>query len=56
MAAVDLAGGLARQEPELTADILWGARALMLVEERWARSLLGAWESGESSLRAPVAT
>ncbi len=56
VAAVDLAGGLARQEPELTADILWGARALMLVEERWARSLLGAWERGESSLRAPVAT
>jgi hypothetical protein len=56
VAAVDLAGGLARQEPELTADILWGARALMIVEERWARSLLGAWERGESSLRAPVAT
>jgi len=27
IAAVDLAGGLARQGPELTADILWGAHA-----------------------------
>jgi hypothetical protein len=51
VAAVDLAGGLARQEPELTGDILWGARALMVVEGRWARSLLGAWDRGRSSLR-----
>ncbi len=50
IAAVDLAGGLARQEPELTGDILWGARALVLVEGRWARHLLGAWEAGRSSL------
>ena len=32
VAAVDLAGGLARLEPELAADILWGARALVVVE------------------------
>ena len=32
IAAVDLAGGLARQEPELTPDILWGARALVELE------------------------
>ena len=51
VAAVDLAGGLARREPELTGDILWGARALMAVEGRWARSLLAAWDRGESSLR-----
>jgi hypothetical protein len=51
IAAVDLAGGLAAQEPALAADILWGARALATVEARWARTLLGAWERGESSLR-----
>jgi hypothetical protein len=51
VATVDLAGGLARQEPALAQDILWGARALVLVEERWSRSLLDAWERGESSLR-----
>ena len=51
VAAVDLAGGLARCEPGLAADILWGARALVHVEGGWIRSLLGAWEAGRSSLR-----
>jgi hypothetical protein len=51
IAAVDLAGGLARQEPELTRDILWGAAALIEIDGRWARHMLGAWEEGVSSLR-----
>jgi hypothetical protein len=55
IAAVDLAGGLARLEPALAGQILWGARALLAVEGRWARELLAAWEAGESSLRTPVA-
>jgi hypothetical protein len=55
VAAVDLAGGLARQEPAVAGDILWGARALVDVEGRWARHLLGAWESGCSSLLVPLA-
>ena len=55
IAAVDLAGGLARAEPELAADIVWGARALVAVEARWARHLLGSWEAGRTSLRAPLA-
>jgi Iron-containing redox enzyme len=50
IAAVDLAGGLARQRPELAADVLWGAQALIFVEGQWARHLYGAWEAGESSL------
>jgi hypothetical protein len=50
VAAVDLAGGLARQEPAVSPDILWGARALVAVEARWARHVLSAWEDGESSL------
>ena len=54
IAAVDLAGGLARQEPGVAADILWGASALVAVEARWARSLLGAWAQGRSSLRRPL--
>ena len=54
IAAVDLAGGLARAEPELTGDILWGARALAVLEGRWAHTLLSAWERGESSLRSPL--
>ena len=55
IAAVDLAGGLARQQPGLTPDILWGARALVAVECRWAAHVLGAWEAGDSSLLAPAA-
>jgi hypothetical protein len=54
IAAVDLAGGLARSEPELARDILWGARALMALEARWSRSLLDAWARGESSLLRPL--
>jgi hypothetical protein len=52
VAAVDLAGGLARQQPQLTPDILWGAAALVELDARLARHILGAWESGGSSLRA----
>ncbi|MDP9188711.1 MAG: iron-containing redox enzyme family protein, partial [Actinomycetota bacterium] len=36
IAAYDLAGGLARQEPELASDILFGARALLCLEDRFA--------------------
>jgi hypothetical protein len=55
VAAVDLAGGLARREPALAGQILWGARALLAVDGDWARHVLGAWEAGGSSLRTPVA-
>jgi hypothetical protein len=54
VAAVDLAGGLVRQEPGLCGDVLWGARALAAIEGRWARELLAAWEAGRSSLRVPL--
>jgi hypothetical protein len=52
IAAVDLAGGLARDEPAVARDVLWGARALVHVEARWARHLMDAWDRGERSLRA----
>jgi hypothetical protein len=55
VAAVDLAGGLVRQEPQLCGDVLWGARALIALEGRWASGLLAAWEDGRSSLRQPLA-
>jgi Iron-containing redox enzyme len=54
IAAYDLAGGLARQEPELAWDIVFGARALLFLEGRFARRLLTAWEGGETSLRRPL--
>jgi hypothetical protein len=55
IAAWDLAGGLARAEPQVAADILFGARALLALEGRWAAHLHGAWEAGETSLRADPA-
>lgn len=51
VAAVDLAGGLAKQDRRLGADVLWGARALLAVDGRWARHLMDAWAEGRSSLR-----
>ncbi|MDX6623906.1 MAG: hypothetical protein QOE75_1838 [Solirubrobacterales bacterium] len=54
IAAYDLAGGLARAEPELAADVIFGARALLELEDRFARHLLSAWEAGEISLRSPL--
>ena len=51
IAAVDLAGGLARQQPELARDVLWGAATLVELDANFARHLLGAWEEGVSSLR-----
>ena len=55
VAAVDLAGGLARQQPQLAGDVLWGARALVDVEARWAGHLMESWAAGRSSLRVPLA-
>jgi hypothetical protein len=54
IAAWDLAGGLAAEEPEVAADILFGARALLQVEARWASHLMDSWERGETSLRTPL--
>jgi hypothetical protein len=54
IAAFDLAGGLARQEPELAGEILFGARALLFLEDRLGRHLLEAWREDRSSLRQPL--
>jgi len=54
IAAYDLAGGLARAEPELAEDIVFGARALLRLDDRFARHLLAAWEAEETSLRQPL--
>jgi Iron-containing redox enzyme len=51
IAAVDMAGGLARQAPALADQIIWGARALVAVEGLWAQHLMAAWDDDRSSLR-----
>ena len=54
VAARDLAGGLAETEPHLVDDIAFGARALMLVEGRFAADVLSRWGEGRTSLRSPL--
>lgn len=54
IAAVDLAGGLAHQDPQLGRDALFGAAALAALEARFATAVSEAWEAGDSSLREPL--
>ena len=54
VASKQLAGGLASAEPELVGDILFGARALMEIEGRFARHLLASWDGGGTSLRSAL--
>ncbi len=56
IAAVDLAGGLAHQQPELIPDILWGAMALRELEAGFGHHLLDAWQAGASSLARQTST
>ena len=51
IAAYDLAQGLARQQPGLTSQIIFGASALLELEGRFAAALLDAWAENRSSLR-----
>jgi len=52
VAAIDLAGGLVRQDPALAAEVLFGARALVEIDARWAAHVLAAWDDDRSSLVA----
>jgi hypothetical protein len=56
VAAVDLAGGLARLEPGQAGEILRGAQLLLELDARWIRHVMDAWAEGRSSLLEPVAT
>jgi hypothetical protein len=46
----EMAGALARAEPDLAADIVFGARALDALETEFATALIDAWSAGRSSL------
>jgi hypothetical protein len=56
IAVYDLAQGLALAEPELAADILFGVRALLHLDGRFAAHLMERWELHETSLLEPVAS
>jgi pyrroloquinoline quinone (PQQ) biosynthesis protein C len=51
----DLCESLAAAEPQRTEDILFGAAACLLVDNRFAEHVLGCWASGRSSLRGSAA-
>jgi hypothetical protein len=55
VAAVDLAGGLVRQDASLHVSIVWGALTLDYLGERWASHVLTCWEENRPSLRAELA-
>ncbi len=46
----DMVAGLLRDEPRLAPDVVFGARALDVVERLFASTMLDAWARGESSL------
>jgi hypothetical protein len=50
----DLAVALADDERLLAGEIVFGARALDLVERRFTAHLLAAWERDRSSLLRPL--
>jgi hypothetical protein len=54
IAAFDMCGSFATAEPELAADVLFGARCVLTLEDRWASGVLASWAAGESSLRSAL--
>jgi len=53
--AVDnLVGGLLASEPNLADEVLFGARAVGLVERAFTEHVLTSWAHDRSSLRAPA--
>ena len=51
LAAYELAGGLVRQEPGLSGDVVFGARCAQLVDERFAAYAIPRWQQGQTTLR-----
>ncbi|MEU4625682.1 iron-containing redox enzyme family protein [Actinoplanes sp. NPDC023801] len=51
IAANDLCGTFAGNEPELAGQVLWGARCALAVDNEWAQAVLDSWQAGGSSLR-----
>ncbi len=51
IAVDDLVGGFLESEPDQADEVLFGARALALLEADFAGHLVESWEAGRSSLR-----
>jgi hypothetical protein len=54
IAAYDMAGSFCVGEPELTADVIFGARCALALDELWAGDVLRGWAAGRSSLRGEL--
>jgi hypothetical protein len=52
LAVQGMVRGFLETEPDLAADVIFGAAALQRAEARFARHLLRAWNDGRTSLRA----
>ncbi|MFF2774366.1 iron-containing redox enzyme family protein [Streptomyces sp. NPDC058052] len=50
----EVVGGLLAEEPGLAADVAFGARATVLLEDVLAEAVTTAWRSGGTALRAPI--
>lgn len=55
LALDELVATFVEDEPALAADVVFGAKALSLVEGAFARRLLDAWGQGRTSLHRPSA-
>jgi len=51
IASVDMCGSLVGAEPELAADVLFGAACSLAMDGLAAEHLLGAWSTGRTALR-----
>jgi hypothetical protein len=54
IAGRDLAGGLVEAQPDLLADVLFGATAVLAIDGRLSALVTDAWDNGRSSLRTAV--
>ena len=54
IAVWDLAGALARADPPIAGQILFGASALLALEALWAAHLLDCWGADRTSLLRPL--
>lgn len=52
IAGRDLVGSLLTEQPERAADVLFGARACLALDNQAGDFLLHTWQAGQSSLRA----
>ncbi|MBT2449627.1 iron-containing redox enzyme family protein [Streptomyces sp. ISL-43] len=50
----EVIGGLLADEPGLEADVAFGCAATVLLEDRLATGIRGAWDQGRTALRRPL--